>query len=135
MAHQISLAADTADAIADAVAALCDGGVVQIYDGAQPADADTAVSTQTLLATCAFASPAFLAAVAGVATAHAIAQDASADDDGTAAWFRILDASANAVMDGTVGVGTNFDCNVATTLVTATDPFPIASMVITAPSS
>jgi len=135
MAHNVTLAAATADAIADAVAALCDGGVLQIYDGAQPADADTAVSTQTLLATCAFASPAFLAAVAGVATAHAIAQDASADDDGTAAWFRILDASANAVMDGTVGVGAGFDCKVASTSVVAAAPFPIASMTITAPGA
>lgn len=131
MAHNVTLAADTASAIADAVAARCDGGTVKVYDGAQPATADTAVDTQTLLATCTFANPAFSSAVAGVATAHAITQDASADASGTAAWFRVLSLAGAAVMDGTVGVGTNFDCNVASTTVTAGDPFPIASMTIT----
>ena len=135
MAHNIVLAATTANAIADAVAALCDGGTVNIYDGTQPATADTAVSTQTLLATCTFANPAFSAAVAGVATAHAIAQDASADASGTAAWFRVLSLAGDPVMDGTVGVGSGFDCDVVTTAVTAGDPFPITSMTITAPES
>ena len=105
MAHNITLAALTASAIADAVAARCDGGTLKVYDGAQPATADTAIVAQTLLATCTFATPTFLAAVAGVATAHAITQDASADATGTAAWFRILDSTGAAVMDGTVGVG------------------------------
>jgi hypothetical protein len=135
MAHNVKLAATTANAIADAVGALCDGGTVNLYDGAQPATADTAVTTQTLLATCTFASPAFLAAVAGVATAHAITQDASADADGTAAWFRILSATSDPVFDGSVGVGSGFDCNVATTTVIAAAAFPIASMTITAPES
>jgi len=135
MAHNVSLAEATANEIADAVAALCDGGSIQIYDGTQPADPDTAVTTQTLLATCTFGSPAFLAAVAGVATAHAITQDASADVTGTAAWFRVLGAGSAPVMDGTVGVGVNFDCNVPTTAVTAGAAFAIDSMTITAPAT
>ena len=85
MAHNVTIAADTASAIADAVATLCNGGTINIYDGAQPATADTAVTTQTLLATCTFGTPAFGAAAAGVATANAITQDASADASGTAA--------------------------------------------------
>lgn len=135
MAHNVQLAAATANAIADAVAALCDGGTVNIYDGAQPATADTAVTTQTLLATCTFANPAFSAAVAGVATAHAITQDASADATGTAAWYRVLSLGAATVMDGTVGVGANFDCDVVSTSVTAGAAFPINAMTITAPES
>jgi hypothetical protein len=131
MAHNVTLAADTANAIADAVAALCDGGTVNIYDGAQPATADTGITTQTLLATCTFANPAFGSAAAGVATAHAITQDASADETGTAAWFRVLSLAGDEVFDGTVGVGANFDCNVVSTSVTAGDPFPITSMTIT----
>ena len=134
MAHNLTLAALTANAIADVVAARCDGGVIRIYSGAKAATADTATA-ETLLATCTFANPAFSAAAAGVATAHAITQDASADDTGTAAWFRILDSSGNPVFDGTVGVGAGFDCNVVSTSVTAGDPFPIASMAITAPES
>jgi hypothetical protein len=130
MAHNVTIAALTANAIADAVAARCDGGTVQIRDGAQPATADTAASG-TLLATCAFANPAFSAAAAGVATAHAITQDASADASGTAAWFRVLALGGATVMDGTVGVGANFDCSVVSTTVVAGDPFPITSMTIT----
>lgn len=132
MAHNVTLAAATANALVDAVAALCDGGTIKIYDGAQPADPDTAVTTQTLLATCAFGSPAFAAAVAGVATAHAITADPSADASGTAAWFRVLDASANPVIDGTVGVGVNFDCNVVSTAVVSGVAFPVDAMTISA---
>jgi hypothetical protein len=135
MAHSIALAAATANAIADAVAALCDGGTVNLYDGAQPAGPDTAVTTQTLLATCTFASPAFLSAVDGVATAHAIAQDPDAAAGGTAAWFRVLSSGAAAVLDGSVGVGSGFDCDVATTTVVLGDPFPISAMTITAPET
>lgn len=135
MAHSLKLAAATANAIADAVAALCDGGTIKVYDGAQPATADTAVGAQTLLATCTFANPAFSTAVAGVATAHAITQDASADADGTAAWFRVLDSSAAAVMDGSVGVGASFDLQVVTTTVVAAAAFPVDSMTITAPEA
>ncbi len=132
MAHSISLAEVTANGLADYAASRCAGGTVQIRDGAQPATADTAASG-TLLATCTFANPAFSAAVAGVATALPITQDASADASGTAAWFRVLALGGATVMDGSCGVGANFDCNVVSTTVVAGAPFPIASMVITQP--
>ena len=135
MAHNVTLAADTANEIADAVAALCDGGTIKVYDGAQPADPDTAITTQTLLATCTFGSPAFAAAVAGVATAHAITGDPSADASGTATWFRVLTSGGDPVMDGTVGVGVNFDLNVASTAVVAAVAFPVNAMTISAPGS
>lgn len=131
----LTLAATTANGIADNVATRCDGGTIKVYNGTRPATADTALSGNTLLATCTFANPAFSAAVAGVATAHAITQDASADASGTASWFRVVSSAAATVFDGTVGVGAGFDCNVATTTVVAADPFPIASMTITAPES
>lgn len=131
--HNVQLAAASANAIADAVAARCSGGSIKVYDGAQPATGDTAVTTQTLLATCTFGTPAFAAAVAGVATANAITQDASADASGTASWFRVLDSSGNPVMDGTVGVGSGFDCDVVSTAVVAGAAFPINAMTITAP--
>jgi hypothetical protein len=130
MAHNVKLAALTANAIADAVAARCDGGTVKLYTGTQPATADTATA-ETLLATCTFANPAFGSAAAGVATAHAIMQDASADASGTAVWFRVLALGGAAVMDGTVGVGASYDCNVVSTTVVAGDPFPITSMTVT----
>jgi hypothetical protein len=135
MAHTVKLAAATANAAADAVAARCDGGTVNVWDGAQPATVDTATVTQTLLAVCPFSNPAFSSAAAGVAAAHAITTDDAAVAGGTAAWFRVLDSSGDPVMDGSVGVGTGFDCNVVSTTVVLGDPFAVASMTITAPES
>ncbi|MDE3095591.1 MAG: hypothetical protein KGK07_06280 [Chloroflexota bacterium] len=94
-----------ANAACDAMAALCNGGYLRIYDDAQPANADTPVGGQTLLAELTFANPAFAAAVAGVATANAIGSDLVANATGVAAWFRVFKADGiSAVYDGSVGV-------------------------------
>lgn len=107
----------SANAAADAIAVRCNGGTLKIYDGSQPANANTAVSTQTLLATLTFGSPAFGGAVAGVATANAITQDSSADATSTATWFRALTSGAATVFDGSVGTsGANLNLN-ATSIV------------------
>lgn len=103
MANSPRLANAAANAAADAVTALLNGGTLKIYDGAQPATADTGLSGNTLLATLTFGSPAFGSAVAGVATANAITQDSVADATGTAAWFRCLTSGASTVFDGSVG--------------------------------
>lgn len=77
--------------------------VLRIYDGAQPADANTAVTTQNLLAELEFDDPSGSVA-AGVLTFNAISDDASADDDGTATWARALDSDNNVVFDCDVDV-------------------------------
>lgn len=93
---------------ADAQAALLNSGKLRIYDGTQPATADTAIGAQVLLAELTFNATAFSAAVAGVATANAITQDSSADATGTATWFRALRSDGStAVMDGSVGTATS----------------------------
>jgi hypothetical protein len=91
----------------DAQAALLNSGFLRIYDGTQPATADTAITTQVLLAELGFGSPAFGPAVAGVATANAITSDASANASGTATWYRLVTSGAVAVMDGSVGTATS----------------------------
>jgi len=63
----------TVNAQANALAALCNGGFIKLYDGVQPATADTALSGNTLGATLTFGSTAFGAAVNGVITANPIA--------------------------------------------------------------
>lgn len=94
-----------ANAAADAMAALCNGGYLRIYDGAQPANADTPVGAQVLLAELSFADPAFAVAVAGLASANPIQSDLVANATGLAAWFRVFRADgASAVWDGSVGV-------------------------------
>ena len=95
------------NAAADAVCTLLNSGYLRIYDGTQPATANTAVSTQTLLAELRYNATAFGAAVAGVATANAMVEDVSANATGTASWFRALKSDGTtAVFDGSVGTAT-----------------------------
>jgi hypothetical protein len=107
MTIKISIALATA--AADAIAAAVDVGVplstLVIYDGAEPADADVAVTTQVALVTFELPAPAFGAAapVAGGAqiTANAI-PEVDADADGTATWFRIYDGDGLPILQGDV---------------------------------
>ena len=108
-----------ANAAADAVCALANSGLLRIYDGTQPATADTAVSTQTLLAELTLNSTAFGAAVAGVATANSITSDSTADASGTATWFRVVKSDGTTVLwDGSVGTS-GCDLNLNTAVVEA----------------
>lgn len=104
MALNPKLSNAAANAAADAVCALANNGYVRIYDGTQPADADTAVSDQTLLAEARLGATAFGAAVAGVATANAITDDSSINEAGTPTWFRVLASNGSTVLfDGSAG--------------------------------
>jgi len=95
---QCNLLVDLLDAGAGA-------GKLRVYDGAQPAGPDTAVTTQNLLVEWVLGDPAFGDAVdanpGGRATANAIATVAAAIT-GTAAWCRALDSNNVAIIDGSV---------------------------------
>jgi len=92
----------------DAVAARLNSGFLDIYDGTQPADADTAITSQVKLAHLSFNSTAFASASGGSASANAITSDTAADATGTATWFRCYETGGTvAVFDGSVGTGTN----------------------------
>lgn len=107
MALNPQLANVAASAAADAVCALANTGYLRIYDGTQPANADTALGAQVLLAELRFGATAFGAAANGVATANAITADASANASGTASWFRVLKSDGTtALWDGSVGTAT-----------------------------
>lgn len=96
------------NAEADALGAQFDNGYLRIYDGSQPANADTAVGAQVLLAELRFNADAFPAAVAGLLTANAITGDAAANATGTASWFRALQSNGTSViMDGSVGTSSS----------------------------
>lgn len=110
----------SANAAADAIAVRCNAGTLKIYDGAQPANANTAISTQVLLATVTFAATAFASSVAGVATANAIGS-AAAVATSTATWFRALTSGAATVFDGSVGTtGANLNLNAIAIVTGAT---------------
>lgn len=117
---------------ADRVCALLNTGYLRIYDGTQPANADTAVGAQVLLAELRFGSTAFAAAVNGVASANAITQDSSANATGTATWFRALKSDGSTVVcDGSVGTS-GADCNINSTAIQAGAAVSATSMTYTA---
>jgi hypothetical protein len=100
----VKLSNAAANASADATTTLLNNGYLRIYDGAQPATADTALGAQVLLAELRFNATAFGAAAAGIATANALTADSSANATGTAAWFRALKSDGSSVVfDGSVG--------------------------------
>jgi hypothetical protein len=105
MAKNRLMANAAVNAEADAMAGLLSNGYLRIYDGAQPATADTPIVAQVLLAELRFGTPAFGSAALGVITATAITKDSAADHDGTATWFRCLQSDGiTPVFDDTVGL-------------------------------
>jgi len=77
-------------------------GTRKIYTGPRPATG-AAITTETLLGTLIFSDPAGTITDA-VLTFDLITADASADADGTPAWYRDADSDGNFVMDGSVTV-------------------------------
>jgi hypothetical protein len=122
--------------------ALLNSGTLEIYDGSQPADANTAITSQNLLATLTFGSTAFAASVASgtaptraaVATANSIS-DVTASATGTAAWFRAKRSSGNgsgAIMDGTCGTS-SADAIMTDLSLTAGETVHVASITVSNP--
>jgi hypothetical protein len=107
MALNPKLAVARRNAALDNILGNLNSGVLKIYDGTQPTDADTAVGAQNLLATLTFNATAFPAASAGSAAANSITS-ATAAATGTATWFRALKSDGTtAVIDGSVGTATS----------------------------
>ncbi len=119
---------------ADAVCGSLNSGLLRIYDGTQPATADTAITTQNLLAELTLNATAFAAAVNGVATANAITSDASANMSGTATWCRVLTSGAATRFDGTVGTS-GCNLNLSTVAILATGTVAVSSLTYTHPKS
>jgi hypothetical protein len=133
MALQTTLSNLTVNAQADAMARLLDDGSIKIYTGVKPANADTAITSQVLLASCSLSATSAPAAVAGVLTFNAITPDAAADNTGTATWFRAYRADGTtAVMDGNVGtVGSVSNLELATVAIVANAVISITSLTHT----
>ncbi len=91
------------DAALNAVAPTLNGGTLDIYSGTAPANADGALSGNTLLASLTLGSPAFGSASSGVITANAITGDSSADATGTPTFFRLRTSGGTVVYQGTAG--------------------------------
>ena len=100
---------------------------LKIYDGVRPS---TGGAATTVLADLTLSFPSFPAASGGVITANAITGDTSANNTGTATWFRITDGSSGFVMDGDVGTSGS-DLNLNTVAITTGVQVDITSFVIT----
>lgn len=105
MAKEPKYANETVEAEASAFASLLDNGYLRVYDGTKPANANTAITTQVLLAELRFANPAETAVTGGVILFDDFTPDSSANATGTATWFRAFKADGTSpIMDGTVGL-------------------------------
>lgn len=114
------------DALVDAIDGGAGAGTLKIYTAA----------FATLLATLTFSDPAFGAAADGVATAAAITSDASADNTGTAAVFRVETSTPATCFEGTVGgPSSGADIEFNSTAFVAGDTVAITALTITMPAS
>jgi len=131
MALDTQISTTAQNAACNAVVDLLDGGYLRIYSGSKPANANTAITDQVLLAELRFGTPAFGDAANGVATANAITSDTNANATGTAAWFRSLQSDGTTVVfDGTVGTsGANL--NLDSTSISTGDTVAVSSLTYT----
>lgn len=103
--------------------------LLRIYDGTRPATG-AAITTQILLAELTCNATFAPAASGGVLTLNAITQDSSANNTGTATWFRIVKSDGTSfVLDGNVGTSGS-DLNLVTTSIVATQPVSVTSFII-----
>ncbi len=109
-------------------------GLLRIYSGTQPARADDAITSQVLLAELTLSNPAFAAAVdgnpGGRATANPITDDTSANNSGTATWFRAVNSAGVAAIDGSAGTS-NSDLILDSTTITAGQTVKVNSFIVT----
>ena len=131
MANNLKISTTAVNAQADALSDLLDNGYLRIYDGSQPANANTAITSQVLLAELRFNATAAPAASGGVLTMNSITQDPSANNTGTATWFRALKSDGSTVVfDGSVGTS-GCDLNLGSTSITSGASVAVTSMTYT----
>lgn len=121
------------DAVVDLLDAGAGAGTIDVRTGAQPTTPNDAASG-TLLATFTLADPAFGGAATGVATLQGIPRSTTGLAAGTAGYFRAMDSTGAAVMDGSVtatGGGGQLELN--TTTVSVGVSLSITSGTITMP--
>lgn len=107
--------------------------VINIYSGTQPANPDTAVSSQLLLATLACSATFAPASSGGVLTVNAISNGtgtAAAGTGTTATWYRLTTSGGTAHIDGSVGTSGS-DMNLDNTSIATGQTISITSFTIT----
>lgn len=108
---------------------MASGGTLTFYSGTQPANADTAVTTQTALGSITFATADYSSSAAG-ATALAASKACTPGATGTVTWCRWTKGTH--VIDGSVGT-TGADFIVATTSFVSGTPVNLTGATLTFP--
>jgi len=117
-----------ASQIVAAIDAGAGAGKLRLYNGTRPA---TGGAVTTLLAELTFSDPCGTV-TNGVLTFSAIASDTSANNTGTATWFRIVDSTSAFVLDGTITVtGGGGDITMTSTSIQAGVTVDATSLVFT----
>jgi hypothetical protein len=135
MASLIRMSSEAVNAEADALRALANSGYLRIYDGGQPASANTAITTQAVLAELTMNTTAFAAAASGVITANSITSDTQANASGTATWYRVWKSDGvTPLWDGTVGT-TSCDINLNSVAISSGAEVSISALTHTIPKA
>jgi hypothetical protein len=113
--------------VADAINGGSGAGKIRIYDGSRPATGGTAT---TLLAELTCSDPCEDTVTAGVLTFDTITPDSSANANGVATWFRIVDSAGTFCVDGSVGTS-GADLILNSTSISTGQEVAITSAVIT----
>lgn len=113
---------------------IADGVVDQLDLGTGTTEGRLVLNTSgdVEVATLNLSNPAFGAAAAGVATAAAISDDASATG-GTTTKFRLQDRDSGIIIEGSVGTS-GTDIVLSSNVIAATDTVSISSLTYTAAS-
>ena len=138
MSATLNLANASAKAGLDAITALLNSGgtgKLRIYDGTPPADCDTALSSNNVLADFALNATAFAASTDAnpnaLATANSIT-DVNASASGMATFFRLLTNAGVAKVQGNVGTSAA-TCIVTSTAFVSGQPCHVVSLTLTQP--
>src|SRR4051794_8345765 len=123
MASNLKMATGTRNKMLDGITtAAGNSGFIKLYTGTQPADANTALSGNTLLATLTCNATFAPSGTSGTLTLNSITSDTNAAATGTATFFRMLKSDATTVvLDGTVGTsGCDLNLNTVSIVAAAT---------------
>lgn len=142
MAHDVKISDETVDVQGDATATLFNNGYLRLYESGAagvPATANTALTTQVLLAEPRFAATGIATSVNGVLTANALTADSSANASATtgANFYRTFRSDGTTVISqGTVGtVGSSSDCELNSVMIAAGAEVSVTSFTHTIPKS
>ena len=128
-----SFTAAQRNSMLDAIRASYNSGLLRIYSGSVPANADAALGAATQLVELTMNATAFPAASGGVLTANAIT-GSTATATGTASFFRLFTSGATVLGQGAVATS-GAELIVGTTSITTGLSVNVSSLTVTVPAS